>query len=69
MLALNGIYIAGGIAAKNLAVFKDQVFMDEFLACNRQIDLLKNIPIKIILDYNVSLYGAVIAGKYFGIIK
>lgn len=69
MLTLNGIYIAGGIAAKNLAVFQDQVFMDEFLACNRQIDLLKNIPIKIILDYNVSLYGAVVAGKHFGIIK
>lgn len=57
-LALGGIYIAGGIAAHNLALFQETIFMDEFLRCAKQKDLLTTIPIYVITDYNVSLYGA-----------
>lgn len=57
-LALGGLYIAGGIAANNLELFRDSDFMEEFANCGKQHELLKRIPIFIITDYNVSLYGA-----------
>ncbi len=57
-LALGGIYIAGGIAAKNLALFQEKVFMDEFTNCGKQQELLSTVPVYVIGDYNVSLYGA-----------
>lgn len=57
-LALGGIYIAGGIAANNLPLFEQPGFAQEFLLCDKQLELLKRIPIYVITDYNVSLYGA-----------
>ncbi len=59
VLALNGIYIAGGIAAKNVSIFHDPVFMTEFKACGKHSELLSDVPVYVIADYNVSLYGAV----------
>lgn len=57
-LTLGGLYIAGGIAAHNVPLFQDPRFMAEFLNCGKQQHLLKEVPIHIITDYNVSLYGA-----------
>ena len=57
-LALGGVYIAGGIAAKNLPMFELPEFMQEFTNCGKQQDLLKKVPIYVITDYNISLYGA-----------
>lgn len=57
-LALNGVYIAGGIAAKNVAMFELPLFKDEFFNCGKQHELVQNIPVYVITDYNVSLYGA-----------
>jgi len=57
-LALGGIYIAGGIASKNESLFKLDVFMQEFTNCPKQKYLLSQIPITLITDYNVSLFGA-----------
>lgn len=59
MLALGGMYIAGGIAAKNIEIFKNPVFMREFLLCGKHEIILKDVPVIVIADYNVSLYGAV----------
>lgn len=58
VLALGGLYIAGGIAAHNLALFQDPEFFKEFTNCGKQQELLKKIPVYVITDYNVSLYGA-----------
>ncbi len=57
-LALAGIYIAGGIAAKNVQLFEQDCFMQEFVNCGKQQELLRHIPIYVITDYNISLYGA-----------
>lgn len=57
-LALGGIYIAGGIAAHNLEMFKTELFLKEFTNCGKQSHLLKELPLYVITDYNVSLYGA-----------
>lgn len=58
MLTLNGMYIAGGIAAKNIALFKSDYFRDEFYKCGKLHELLRNIPLFVIADYTISLYGA-----------
>ncbi len=60
-LALNGMYIAGGIAAKNIPLFFDPAFMQEFVRCGKQSKELATIPVFLIADYNVSLYGSVVA--------
>ena len=57
-LALGGVYIAGGIAAKNLPLFLESSFMKEFVNCGKQQELLQQVPVYIITDYNVSMHGA-----------
>lgn len=59
VLALNGVYIAGGIAAKNVGMFQQKSFFEEFIRCNKHGDILRDVPIFVVADYNVSLYGAV----------
>lgn len=61
VLPTMGMYLAGGIAAKNEKFFiEDNQFMRYFDNCFhpniRQI--LRTIPVYIIKDYSVSLYGA-----------
>ena len=58
VLALNGIYIAGGIASKNIELFLNPIFLQEFMQCGRQEELLRDVPIFVVADYNVSLFGA-----------
>lgn len=60
VLTLGGLFIAGGIAAHNLKLFQELAFMEEFTNCDKQRELLKQIPVFVITDYNVSLYGAVV---------
>lgn len=57
-LATNGIYIAGGIAAKNKEIFQEPVFMEEFVRSSRQGNLLRDVPVYLVTDYNISLFGA-----------
>lgn len=57
-LALGGLYIAGGIAANNIDLFYLPIFLQEFTWCRKQQTILKDIPIHVIADYNVSLFGA-----------
>lgn len=57
-LSLGGLYIAGGIAAKNIQLFELEAFRKEFVNCEKQKKLLADMPIRVVGDYNVSLYGA-----------
>lgn len=59
VLALDGVYITGGIASKNVSVFKDPHFFEEFISCGRHGQLLKNIPVFVVTDYHINLYGAI----------
>ena len=47
-----------GLSSKNLELFKQECFLNEFINCGKQQELLKNIPVYVVTDYNVSLYGA-----------
>ncbi|MFA5238976.1 MAG: glucokinase [Phycisphaerae bacterium] len=60
-LPFSGVYLAGGIATKNEWLFlEDDLFMKSFESnYNPNIrPLLKKIPVYIIKDYSISLYGA-----------
>ncbi len=52
-----GLYIAGGIAAKNKDLFFARDFMRIFTRHTYHHQFLKKIPIFLIQDYQVSLYG------------
>ncbi len=61
-LSKGGVYIAGGIAAKNPEIFS-KTFMKEFKKHRRKqfSELLNNMPVYIITNYDVSLKGAAYA--------
>lgn len=64
-MALGGMYIAGGIASKNKDIFKTKDFLDEFEDAYKRSDVLKQIPIYVVVNYDVSLYGACYAAIYY----
>lgn len=57
-MATGGIFIGGIIAAKIVAKYKDPVFMQAFLDKGRMESLLKDMPVKIILNDDCGLIGA-----------
>ncbi len=59
VLPYGGLYLAGGIAAKNIPLFVDGNFTTAFNHKGRVSELLSKIPIYIILNSHVGLIGAV----------
>ncbi|KYK27194.1 hypothetical protein AYK20_02945 [Thermoplasmatales archaeon SG8-52-1] len=64
-----GLYIAGGIAIKNKELFQSSEFLNEFQNAYRREDILKKIPIYLILNNDVGLYGACLATVHYFNIK
>lgn len=58
-LATGGVYIAGGIAPKIIDKFKDAGFLQTFNNKGKMSALMNDIPVKVILNDNVGLLGAV----------
>ncbi len=58
VLSRGGLYIAGGIAAKNRLRFQDGRFMSAFTDKGKMAALVKTIPVKLILQDKVGLKGA-----------
>jgi len=59
VLARGGIYLAGGIAAKNIPWFTDGKFVDAFRRKGRFSGLMATIPVDLITNEEVGLIGAV----------
>ncbi len=57
-LPYGGLYIAGGVAAKNLPLMQRDLFMDAFLSKGRVTAAVEKIPVHIILNMQVGLLGA-----------
>lgn len=53
-----GLYLAGGIAAKNIERFKQGRFMDAFVDKGRMQRLMEIIPVHLIIQPKVGLLGA-----------
>ncbi len=58
LLARGGVYLAGGVAAKNIAQFTDGRFMQAFLRKGRFQHILAEIPVNLITNPKVGLLGA-----------
>ena len=57
-LARGGVYLAGGIAAKNVARFTDGHFVEAFVRKGRFRGLMETIPVDLIVNEEVGLAGA-----------
>jgi glucokinase len=60
LLPNGGLYIAGGIAAKNLPLMQKSAFLHAFSEKGRVSPVLEKIPIHIVLNPRVGLIGAAI---------
>lgn len=58
LLPYGGLYVAGGIAAKNLPLFQEGSFLRAFNNKGRVSPLLENVPVHIVLNSKVGLLGA-----------
>ncbi|MEO8341549.1 MAG: glucokinase, partial [Nitrospirota bacterium] len=57
-MALNGVYLGGGIAPKLLAKLKDGTFMKAFINKGRYKRLMSTIPVKVVMNQQAPLIGA-----------
>ena len=57
-MSTGGIFIGGSIAAKNINKMKDPAFMKSFLDKGRMTPLLKQMPVKIVLNDDSGIIGA-----------
>ena len=57
-LARAGVYLGGGIAPKVLDRLREGTFLDAFVAKGRFNGLLKNVPVRVILNQQTALLGA-----------
>ncbi len=57
-LAVNGVYVSGGIAGKTMAKIKGPSFMEAFVAKGRMQPLLESVPVKVIVNEHIGLLGA-----------
>ncbi len=57
-MALNGVFIGGGIAPKLLDKLKDGTFMKAFVNKGRYKRLMSNMPVHVILNDRTALLGA-----------
>jgi len=60
MLAHGGVYIAGGIAPKIAPKLKEGAFMRAFNSKGRFSELLETIPVHVVMNPLVGLYGALL---------
>lgn len=58
VLARGGIFLAGGVAAKNTGFFTDGRFIEAFLRKGRFSDLLRGVPVYLITNEHVGVIGA-----------
>lgn len=57
-LPRGGVYVAGGIAPRIASKLQDGQFMNSFLAKGRFRDLLADLPVDVVMNPAVGLYGA-----------
>ncbi len=64
MKATGGIFLGGGIPPKIVKLLQEDIFVETFLTCDRQKDLMSLIPIQLIMNDKTALLGAVFYGAY-----
>lgn len=70
MMATHGVFVGGGIAPKILDKMKSGLFMKAFAEKGRFENLLRSIPVRVLLNDNAALLGAArFAGLQAGLIQ
>jgi glucokinase len=59
-VATAGVYLGGGIAPKILPALRSGVFMDAFLDKEPMVDMLRTMPVSVILNPQAGLLGAAV---------
>jgi glucokinase len=59
-LALGGLFIAGGVAARNPVIVNHEAFKNEFYMSITMGHLLRDIPVWLITDQNSGLWGVAV---------
>jgi len=62
-LCFGGLWISGGTASKHFKNFKSDLFMKQFFDKGRLKDILKTIPMKVILDEEFGLFSSACRAK------
>ncbi len=62
-LCFGGLWISGGTASKHFKNFKSDLFLKQFFDKGRLKDILKKIPMKVILDEEFGLFSAACRAK------
>ena len=57
-LAMDGVYLAGGIPPKILPKLQEGFFLRSFCAKGRYSELMTKIPVSVVLNPHTALYGA-----------
>ena len=65
VLPMSGLYIAGGIVAKNVQRFIDGPFLFAFLAKGKMAKLMRQIPVRLILQPKAGLLGASLLARQY----
>ncbi len=60
--ATGGVFLAGGIAPKLLPLLRSGLFLEGFRAKGRFTDWMHSVPVHVILDADIGLKGAALAG-------
>lgn len=63
VLARGGVFLAGGIAAKNIEWFTDGRFVEAFLRKGRFRPLMESLPVDLIVREDVGLLGALATAR------
>jgi len=58
VMALGGVYLGGGIALKIIEKLKDGSFMTEFVKKGRMENIMRTIPVRVILNDQTAILGA-----------
>jgi len=64
MKSTGGLLLAGGIPPKIISLLKDDFFYENMLDCDRMQDLVKKVPVKVILNDKAPMIGAGWYGAY-----
>ncbi len=58
VLATGGVYLGGGIPPKILSKLREGPFLDAFRSKGRFAELMERIPVSVIMNDKIALYGA-----------
>ena len=67
MKSTGGFFLAGGIPPKIISLLTGPYFYENLLDCDRMQDLVKKVPVKIVLNDKMPMVGAAWYGAYHSI--